>query len=96
MDLRYKKYVGKTTFFFAIFLHKIIPFTISKLDYRFVIGKKQYAKVEFEAILTNKSKIKLFAYDKIADYIYKNEPRTFWVMGKIRDNMNVEITELIK
>ena len=69
---------------------------ISKLDYRFVIGKKQYAKVEFEAILTNKSKIKLFAYDKIADYIYKNEPRTFWVMGKIRDNMNVEITELIK
>ena len=27
MDLRYKKYVGKTTFFFAIFLHKIIPFT---------------------------------------------------------------------
>ena len=24
----YKKYVGKTTFFFAIFLHKIIPFTL--------------------------------------------------------------------
>ena len=45
--------------------------SISKLDYRFVIGKKQYAKVEFEAIITNKSKIKLFAYDKIADYIYK-------------------------
>lgn len=67
---------------------------ISKLDYRFIIGKKQYAKVEFEAILTNKSKIKLFAYDKIADYIYKKEPKIFWVMGKIREDMNVEITEI--
>ena len=33
MDLRYKKYVGKTTFFFAIFLHKIIPFTADVFIY---------------------------------------------------------------
>lgn len=41
MDLRYKKYVGKTTFFFAIFLHKIIPFAIYRFNNLFNIFKKR-------------------------------------------------------
>ena len=43
MDLRYKKYVGKTTFFFAIFLHKIIPFTNDII----FVGKWQRKDVVF-------------------------------------------------
>ena len=33
MDSWHKKYVGKTTFFFAIFLHIIIPFTYVAIAY---------------------------------------------------------------
>lgn len=36
----------------------------------------------------------MFAYDDIADYIYQKDLEIFFVRGKLRENMQVEIIEI--
>ena len=36
----------------------------------------------------------MFAYDNIADYIYQKNLKIFFLRGKLRENMRVEIIEI--
>lgn len=67
---------------------------ISNINFRFVIKKEQKSMVKFKAKLLNDSDIELFAYDNLADYIYQKEPDIFFLRGKIRDEMKIEIKEI--
>ena len=49
---------------------------------------------EFKAKLLNNSEIEVFAYDNIADYIYQKNLEIFFLRGKLRENMQVEIIEI--
>ena len=57
MNLWYKKYVGKTTFFFAIFLHIILPFTKVKAENKkcifFVKSGAFYISLGIDAYILN-------------------------------------------
>lgn len=44
--------------------------------------------------LLNDSEIEVFAYDNIADYIYQKNLEIFFLRGKLRENMQVEIIEI--
>ena len=36
----------------------------------------------------------MFAYDNIADYIYQKDLEEFFLRGRLRENMQVEIIEI--
>ena len=44
--------------------------------------------------LLNDSEIEVFIYDNIADYIYQKNLEIFFLRGKLRENMHVEIIEI--
>ena len=44
--------------------------------------------------LLNDSEIEVFIYDNIADYIYQKDLEIFFLRGKLRENMQVEIIEI--
>ena len=44
--------------------------------------------------LLNDSEIEVFIYDNIADYIYQKDLEVFFLRGKLRENMQVEIIEI--
>ena len=44
---------------------------ISEIEYKFIINSKNKAIGQFEIELSNKSIIKVQAFDEIADYVYK-------------------------
>lgn len=44
--------------------------------------------------LLNDSEIEVFIYDNIADYIYQKNLEIFFLRGKLRENMQVEIIEI--
>lgn len=64
------------------------------MNFKFVINCKKKSKVLFKAKLLNNSEIEVFAYDDIADYIYQKDLEIFFVRGKLRENMQVEIIEI--
>lgn len=64
------------------------------MDFRFVINKKEKSKVTFKAKLLNNTRIELFAYDDLADYIYRENLKTLLIRGKINNNMQIEIIEI--
>ena len=45
---------------------------ISEIEYKFIINSKNKAIAEFEIELSNKSIVRVQAFDEIADYSYKN------------------------
>ena len=67
---------------------------VNDIDFRFIINQKQKSIVRFKAKLLNDSRIEVFAYDELADYIYKKDLETFVIRGKLRANMSVEIIEI--
>ncbi len=67
---------------------------ISDINFKFVINCKEKSKVVFKAKLLNNSEIEMFAYDNIADYIYQKNLEIFFLRGKLRENMQVEIIEI--
>ena len=67
---------------------------ISDVNFKFVINSKEKSKVLFKAKLLNNSEIEVFAYDNIADYIYQKDLDRFFLRGKLRENMQVEIIEI--
>lgn len=69
---------------------------ISAIDFRFIINKEQKSIVRFKAKLLNDSEIELFAYDNLADYIFQKELDIFYLRGKIRDGMKIEIKEIYR
>ena len=44
--------------------------------------------------LLNDSEIEVFIYDNLADYIYQKNLEIFFLRGKLRENMQVEIIEI--
>ena len=46
--------------------------------------------------LLNDSEIEVFIYDNIADYIYQKNLEIFFLRGKLRENMQVEIIEILQ
>ena len=69
---------------------------VSNIDFRFIINRKEKSLVKIKAKLLNNSEIELFAYDDLADYIYKENLESFFVRGSIRENMQIEIREIYK
>lgn len=66
----------------------------SDINFKFVINCKEKSKVLFKSKLLNNSEIEMFAYDNIADYIYQKNLKIFFLRGKLRENMRVEIIEI--
>ena len=66
----------------------------SDINFKFVINSKEKSKVLFKAKLLNDSEIEVFAYDNIADYIYQKDLEEFFLRGRLRENMQVEIIEI--
>lgn len=69
---------------------------ISDIDFRFVINKKAKSMVKFKVKLLNNSTIDVFAYDEVADYIYRKNLEMFFLRGKLRTNTQVEIIEIYR
>lgn len=67
---------------------------ISDIDFRFVINQKEKSMVKFKAKLLNNSEIEVFAYDELADYIYRKDLEMFFLRGKVRENIKIEIKEI--
>ena len=65
-----------------------------RVDQESQIALTPESKVVFKAKLLNNSEIEVFAYDNIADYIYQKNLEIFFLRGKLRENMQVEIIEI--
>lgn len=67
---------------------------IDDINFKFIINRKEKSIVKFKAKLLNNSKIEVFAFDELADYIYRKDLERFFFRGKIRSGMQVEVTEI--
>lgn len=75
----------------CILLGKIV----SEIEFKFIIKGKNRSIAYFDMELLNKSIIRINAYDKNADYIYRkmNTGKEIIVKGKLRANGNIECEE---
>ena len=69
---------------------------ISEINFKFIINQKQKSIVIFKAKLLNDSEVTIVAYDELADYIYKNQPKNMCIRGEIISEMKVAIKEIYK
>lgn len=67
---------------------------IDDINFKFIINRKEKSIVKFKAKLLNNSEIEVFAFDELADYIYRKDLERFFFRGKIRSGMQVEVTEI--
>ena len=67
---------------------------ISKIDFKFIINKKEKSIVRFRAKLINNLEIELFAYDDLADWVFRKQLVIFFLRGKIRTSMQIEIIQI--
>ena len=84
-----QKNVGKTTFFFAIFLHIILPFT----QFEFMLEKDKYSIAIMYVELENKAKIRVIGYNEIADKCYQKLKinDVIWIEGYLENLSEVQI-----
>ncbi len=70
---------------------------ISEIDFKFIINSKNVSVVRFDIILRNNSIIRVKAYNKLADYCYKNFKKydKIYIYGKIVNN-EIRIKEIQK
>ena len=70
---------------------------VSNIEFKFIINSKKISMVNFLVELENKNIIKIKAYDKIADYIYRkiNVDDNIIIYGRIEKNM-VNVVEIAK
>ena len=69
---------------------------ISELEFKFVINTKEiYVILMFDLELIDGTKLKVKAYNEIADYCYKNYEKNNFVCinGKINNDMEIIINE---
>ena len=69
---------------------------ISELEFKFVINTKEiYAILMFDLVLIDGTKLKVKAYNEIADYCYKNYEKNNFVCinGRINNDMEIIINE---
>ena len=68
----------------------------SNIEYKFIINRKEKSIARFKATLLNNAQIVLYAYDKLTDCMYQKEPKILFIIGKLRENMEIEIMEIYK
>ncbi len=68
----------------------------SNIEYKFIINRKEKSIARFKATLLNNAQIVLYAYDELADFLYQKEPEILFIIGKLRENMEIEIMEIYK
>ena len=71
---------------------------ISKIEFKFIINSKHKSIACFDLELSNKSIVKVKAYDEIADYCYKElkEDNKILIYGKLNEKVEVTINEVEK
>ena len=69
---------------------------VSEIEFKFIINNKNKSIVYFDLELSNKSIVKVKAYDEIADYSYWKLQQNDRVIieGKVRDGGSIEIQEI--
>ena len=66
---------------------------ISEIDFKFIVNNKEiHAIAMFEIELMNATKLKVKAYNEIADYCYKNYYKNKYVCISRRINSEIEVT----
>ena len=75
---------------------------VSEIEFQFIINSKNKSIVYFDLELSNRSIIKVIAYNETADYLYSKISKgdTICIYGQIESNGNISIKninpELIK
>ena len=71
---------------------------ISKIEFKFIINSKNKSIVYFNLELSNKSIVKIEAYNEIADLCYKElkENDKILIYGKLDEKGRIKIIELEK
>ena len=68
---------------------------VGEIEFKFIINNKNKSIVYFDLELSNKSIVKVKAYDEIADYVYsKIKNDIVLIDGKLRDDGSIEIQEI--
>ena len=73
----------------------IVGKIVSEIEFKFIINSKHQSISYFDLELSNKSIVKVKAYDEIADYVYskiKNEQ--ILINGELRNDGIIEIQEI--
>ena len=70
---------------------------ISDIEFKFIINSKNISIAIFEIELLNKSKVKIKAYNELADYCYGrlNKGNNVLIEGKLNSNIEIEILNYI-
>ena len=70
---------------------------VSQKEFKFIINSKNKSIVYFDLELSNKSIIKVKAYDEIADNVYsKIRDGEILICGKLCDNGSIEIKDIFR
>lgn len=69
---------------------------ISDIEFQFVLNSKDISIARFEIELTNKSVIRVKAYNEMADWCYKNliKNNVIAIYGEIDNKMEIIINEI--
>ena len=71
---------------------------ISDIEFKFIINSKNISIAIFEVELLNKAKVKIKAYNELADYCYSkiNKNDIVFIEGYLNSNMEIIIKTLKK
>ena len=69
---------------------------ISEIEFNFIINTKNISIATFEIELLNKSKIKVKAYNELADFCYKKlkQKDIIFIQGYLDSNMHIIVKEV--
>lgn len=71
---------------------------ISEIEFNFIINTKNISIATFEIELLNKCKIKVKAYNELADFCYQKlkQEDVIFIQGYLDSNMHIVVKELIQ
>ena len=71
---------------------------ISEIEFNFTINTKNISIATFEIELLNKSKIKVKAYNELADYCYQKlkQGNVIFIQGYLDNNMHIIVKEVFR
>ena len=69
---------------------------ISEIEFNFIINTKNISIATFEIELVNKSKIKVKAYNELADFCYQKlkQKDIIFIQGYLDSNMHIIVKEV--
>lgn len=78
----------------CILLGKIV----SEIEFKFILNSKHKSIAYFDLELSNKSIVKIKAYDEVADYVYRRIQRGEFIVvnGKVREKCKVEVEMVLR